>query len=87
MPQTKRSRKQQEPEDEVEQQAEPDEEPDEEEFEEDQEPDENDDEGEQQGGGGLSLRVREDAIEIDLPRDGNESNTLEQLAKVVDQLG
>lgn len=40
----------------------------------------------QDGGGGMSLRLEGDMMIIELPRDGNESDTLQRLAKFADGL-
>ena len=36
---------------------------------------------------GISINITEDTITVDLPRDGNEGETLSQLAKMVEGLG
>jgi hypothetical protein len=36
---------------------------------------------------GISINITEDTITVDLPRDGNEGETLTQLAKMVEGLG
>ncbi len=50
-----------------------------------QEDDEGQDVEEEQGG--ISINITEDTITIDLPRDGNEGETLSQLGKMVEGLG
>ena len=42
-------------------------------------------EGEEESG--ISINITEDTITVDLPRDGNEGETLSQLAKMVEGLG
>jgi hypothetical protein len=37
--------------------------------------------------GGTSINITEDSISIEVPRDGNEGETLSRLAKLVDGLG
>ena len=59
----------------------------EEEQEEVEEQDEEEAEGVEEEEGGISINITEDTITIDLPRDGNESETLSQLAKMVEGLG
>ena len=39
------------------------------------------------GSSGLNLRVLDDRVEIDLPRDGNERKTLDALGKLLDGMG
>jgi hypothetical protein len=46
----------------------------------------NDDEQNGQDGASLSLQVYGDTLVIELPRDGNESDTLQRLAKFADGL-
>jgi hypothetical protein len=46
----------------------------------------NDDEQNGQDGATLSLQVYGDTLVIELPRDGNESDTLQRLAKFADGL-
>jgi hypothetical protein len=36
---------------------------------------------------GTSINISEDSISIEVPRDGNEGETLSRLAKLVDGLG
>lgn len=36
---------------------------------------------------GISINITEDTITIDVPRDGNEGETLTRLAKMVEGLG
>jgi hypothetical protein len=36
---------------------------------------------------GISINITADTVSIDLPRDGNEGETLTRLAKMVDGLG
>lgn len=36
---------------------------------------------------GISINITDDMITIDVPRDGNEGETLTRLAKMVDGLG
>ena len=43
-----------------------------------------DQEQEQNGNGGLHVNVEGDMILIELPRDGNEADTLSRLSKFVD---
>jgi hypothetical protein len=45
-----------------------------------------DEEQDGQGGASLSLQVYGDTLVIELPRDGNESDTLQRLAKFADGL-
>jgi hypothetical protein len=57
--------------------------------EEDQEVDEasEEEEGQEYEQGGTSINITEDSISIEVPRDGNEGETLSRLAKLVDGLG
>jgi hypothetical protein len=50
-----------------------------------EEEDEEQDYEEQQNG--TSINIAEDSISIEVPRDGNEAETLSRLAKLVDGLG
>jgi hypothetical protein len=55
---------------------------------EEQEVDEaSEEEGQEYEQGGTSINITEDSISIDVPRDGNEGETLSRLAKLVDGLG
>ena len=45
-----------------------------------------DEEQDGQDGGGMSLRLEGDMMIIELPRDGNEADTLQRLAKFADGL-
>lgn len=42
---------------------------------------------EEEGQGGTSINITEDMISVEVPRDGNEGDTLNRLAKLVDGLG
>ena len=55
--------------------------------EEDQEVDELSDEEQEYEEGGTSINITTDSISIEVPRDGNEGETLTRLAKLVDGLG
>jgi hypothetical protein len=55
--------------------------------EEGQEVDEATEEDQEYEQGGTSINITEDSISIDVPRDGNEGETLSRLAKLVDGLG
>lgn len=55
--------------------------------EETQEVDETGEEEQDYEQGGTSINITEDSISIDVPRDGNEGETLSRLAKLVDGLG
>jgi hypothetical protein len=46
-----------------------------------------DEAGEEYESAGTSINITEDSISIDVPRDGNEGETLSRLAKLVDGLG
>jgi hypothetical protein len=54
-----------------------------------EEQEEEDDEAQDLEGeeGGVSINISEETITIELPRDGNEGNTLGQLAKMVEGMG
>ena len=41
----------------------------------------------EQDQGGTSINITEESISIEVPRDGNEGDTLSRLAKLVDGLG
>jgi hypothetical protein len=43
-----------------------------------------DDDQDLEGDQGVSINITEDTITIDLPRDGNEGETLSQLSKMVE---
>jgi tRNA/tmRNA/rRNA uracil-C5-methylase (TrmA/RlmC/RlmD family) len=51
---------------------------------EDVEQQENDEEDVEEEESGISINITESTITIDLPRDGNEGETLGQLAKMVE---
>jgi hypothetical protein len=57
------------------------------EVEEQEEGVEEDEEQEYEEQNGTSINIAEDAITIEVPRDGNEAETLSRLAKLVDGLG
>jgi hypothetical protein len=65
-----------------------------EELEEEDDPDEDveedseefDEEPQAMDGNEVGLRLREDAVEIELPRDGNESKTLHAIADMLDSM-
>ena len=46
----------------------------------------NDEEQNGQGGASLSIQVYGDTLVVELPRDGNEADTLQRLAKFADGL-
>lgn len=48
---------------------------------------EDQEEGEEFEQAGTSINITEESISIDVPRDGNEGETLSRLAKLVDGLG
>jgi hypothetical protein len=54
---------------------------------EEQEVDETGEEDEEYEQGGTNINITEDMISIEVPRDGNEGDTLGRLAKLVDGLG
>lgn len=93
MPQAKRGRKmkaeEEEPEQvEVEEEEQPeDEEQPEEEAEEEMAEEDLEEQIEEVTGTELNISIREDSISIDLPRDGNERETIKALGDLVDKLG
>ena len=93
MPQAKRGRKkkaeEEEPEQvEVEEEEQPeDEEQPEEEAEEEMAEEDLEEQIEEVTGTELNISISEDSISIDLPRDGNERETIKALGDLVDKLG
>ena len=93
MPQAKRGRKKKAEEEEPEQvEAEEEEQPEdeeqpEEEAEEEMAEEDLEEQIEEVTGSELNISIREDSISIDLPRDGNERETIEALGDLVDKLG
>jgi hypothetical protein len=51
------------------------------------EPEEEEEEEEAVEESGITISITEDTITIDVPRDGNEGETLTRLAKMVEGLG
>jgi hypothetical protein len=58
-----------------------------EEDQEDVEQQEDDDQDLEEEQSGISINITEEAITIDVPRDGNEGETLSRLSKMVEGLG
>ena len=54
---------------------------------EDVEQQEDDDQDLEEEQDGISINITEDTITVDVPRDGNEGDTLSRLSKMVEGLG
>jgi hypothetical protein len=52
----------------------------------DEQPEGFDEESQDEDGNEVGLRLKEDAVEIDLPRDGNEGKTLHAIADMLDSI-